>query len=284
MPKPKLSYSALNMLARCGQQFYFRYIEHLKVPPGIASLVGRGVDGSANSNLGNKIQTGELLPLEQIRDIARDTVHAEWHREGVWLTKEEAQLGMKRCQAMAVDESVTLATLHARQAAPKIQPTHVQRKWDLEIRGVDIDLTGYIDIQEGRQSVRDTKTSAKSPTADEADKSMQLTTYAMAVAAIDGAPPERVALDYLVKTKTPKLVQIESKRTKADFDHVLQRVYQASKAMESGIFTPAPLDAWWCSDRWCGYAHKCPYFRRPVSVAVPQVSPAVEPETEGVPA
>lgn len=266
--RKKLSYSALNMLARCGEQFRFRYLDGLKVPPGVAAIVGRGVDASVNMNLLTKRDTGKPLPLMEARELARDQVHREFEMDGVTLSEDEAALGMKRIKADAVDVSVRLAQMHHIEAAPKINATHIQRKWTLEVTGLDIDLTGYIDIQEGIDTVRDTKTAGKSPSADEAANSMQLTTYAMAVAAIDGAIPKKVKLDYLVKTKTPKLVQIESTRVQADFQHVLERVYQASIAMDAGIFTPAPLDAWWCSNRWCGYWSRCSYARRPVSVAV----------------
>lgn len=284
MSRRKLSYSALNILARCGQQYDYRYNQGLKIPPGIGAIVGRGVDNSVNANLTTKILNGKGIDLMEARDLARDGVHHEFESEGVWLTPEEAEQGMKRVKADAVDASVRLAQLHHVAAAPGIHPTHVQRKWELEVRGLDLDLTGYIDIQEGAASVRDTKTAAKSPSADEAQNSMQLTTYAMAVAAIDGAIPAAVKLDYLVKTKTPKLVQIQGTRTHADFRHVLERVHQATLAMESGVFTPAPLDAWWCSEKWCGYWTRCPYARRPVSMSVLTDIPTEELPAEEIPA
>jgi RecB family exonuclease len=190
----------------------------------------------------------------------------EWQK-GVALEEEYAELGEKKAEAVAVDTTIALAKLHHTEAAPKINPTHVERPWVLDVDGLGIQLAGTIDIQEGTKAIRDTKTSKKSPAADAAHTSLQLTTYALAVRQIDGKCPERVGLDYLVHTKTPKLVQIEGTRSEADFPHLLERVYQASRIIEAGLFMPASFDGWWCAPKWCGFYGTCKYAARPVSVA-----------------
>jgi hypothetical protein len=68
------------------------------------------------------------------------------------------------------------------------------------------------------------------------------------------------------KRKEMKLVTLESKRTAEDLPHLARRIQSAVQVMESGLFTPAPVDAWWCSKRFCGYWNICPYAARPVSV------------------
>lgn len=263
----QLHVSALNMLSKCGEQFRRRYVEGERVPPGVAILIGAATDRSVSADLTNKITSGALLPDEQIKDLARDAVVSEWER-GVELDEEYSEIGEARAKADAIDTSIALATLHHLQAAPGIEATHIQREWVLNVNGLPLQLAGAIDIQEGAAAIRDTKTSKKSPGPDEAHNSLQLTTYALAVKVFDGSIPAAVKLDYLVKTKTPKLVQLEAKRTDADFDHLLNRVAQAARIMESGIFSPAPIDAWYCSAKFCGYHSTCPYARKPVSVAV----------------
>ena len=268
--KQELSVSALNMLVKCGEQYRRRYLLNEKIPPGFALTVGKATHKSVERDLAHKIEKGELLPDEAVRDIARDALVAEWETPlGVILEKEYAALGFKKARAEAIDTCVTLSSLHHEEVAPAIEPTWVERFWRLDVEGTPVELSGYIDIQEGAGAIRDTKTSKKSPSSDEADKSFQLSTYAMAVDAIDGAIPEKVCLDYLVHTKEPKLVQLESTRTRPDFDHVLRRIENASLAIEKGVFTPAPMDSWWCSPKYCGYHASCPYVKRPVSVTVP---------------
>lgn len=263
--KFQLHVSGLNMLSRCGEQFRRRYIEGEIVPPGVALLIGTATDRSVSADLQHKIDSGALLPDEAIPDLARDTLLAEWDR-GVVLDGDFAEIGYDAAKGEAVDMAISLAQLHHTELAPSIDATHVQRAWTLDVNGLDIQLAGTIDVQEGDVYLRDTKTSKKSPSADEAERSLQLTVYALAKKAHDGTPPQIVALDYLVKTKTPKVVTLESTRKDGDFDHALARVAQAARIIESGMFSPAPLDAWWCSNRFCGYHSTCPFARRPVTL------------------
>lgn len=266
--KRKLSVSSVNMIVKCGEQYRRRYVMGEKIPPGFALTVGKATHASVYQDLTHKIDKGELLPTEAVKDNARDALVKEWN-EGVILEEDYAELGFQKARAQAIDTSVNLSVLHHEEAAPVIEPTAVERFWRLEIEGLPVELSGYIDIQEGARAVRDTKTSKKSPPSDEADRSFQLSTYAMAVDALDGAIPEKVCLDYLIHTKEPKLVQLESKRTRPDFAHVLRRIENASLAIEKGVFTPAPMDSWWCSARFCGFWHSCPFVKHPVSAAVP---------------
>jgi RecB family exonuclease len=263
----QLHVSGLNLLAKCGIQFEKRYLEGLRTPASVSMAVGTAVDQSVTTNLREKKHTGALLAEEQVKDIARDALAAEWDR-GVEAAGEDAEEGLDTSRDAAIDMSVDLASLHHQTVAPMIAPTHVQRSWTLDIDGLPLQLAGTIDIQEAN-AIRDTKTSAKSPLKTLADSSLQLTTYALAVNAHDGAIPDKVALDYLVRTpkrREKKFIQLTSSRTRTDFLPLLERVYQAHRTIESGIFTPAPPDAWWCSRKFCPYWNTCPYAVRPVSL------------------
>lgn len=266
--KFQLHVSGLSMLSKCGEQFRRRYVEGERIPPGVAVLIGSATDKAVTANLQNKMDHGELLPEEAVKAAARDCFVAAWD-QGVTLDDDWGELGYKKAKAEGIDKSVTLAGLHWSEAAPFIKPTHVQREWVLDVDGLDeLQLAGTIDIQEGLDAIRDTKTKKKAPFADEAHQSIQLTSYALAVSAHDGAPPKRVVLDFLVHTKKPQLVQLESKRTVSDFPHFLDRIAAAANVMKSGAFMPAPLDSWWCNPKYCGYHPTCRYARKPVSVAV----------------
>lgn len=266
--KPALSISALDMLSKCGEQYRRRYVEGDKIAPGVSMLVGRGVDKSVDKNLTSKIQTKTLLSVEEIQEAARDTVSQEWDQGGVTLSDDELRTGIKAVRAAAIDKAVRLSKLHAEKAAPSLNPTHVQRKWTVELKGYPADIMGVIDIQEGAATVRDTKTSAKSPREDEAHLSDQLTLYALASKVLDGQAPAKVALDYLVDTQTPRHVIRESTRDDADFRVMLRRIDTAMAAIDKGVFVPARQSDWWCSRRWCGYFNSCPYARQPKSLVI----------------
>lgn len=263
--KPHLSISQLDTLSRCGEQYRRRYIEHEIIPPGVAALVGKATDQSVTRNLGHKIHTKEFLSVEDVAATARDSVTNDW-QSGVKLDPDEAARGATVTRGEAIDKAVRLSVLHATRTAPTLDPTHVQRKWVVEMAGYPLDLVGVIDIQEGARAVRDTKTAAKTPNATCADESDQLTAYALAVQVIDGQPPAAVALDYLIDNKTPIAKPFLSTRDGDDFRALLHRVEVAVVAIEKGVFIPARQSDWWCSPKWCGYHGTCKYVRQPKTI------------------
>lgn len=267
MARRQLHHTAIDTLSRCGEQFRRRYIEGEIIAPGIFLLVGRATHCSVALNMGHKLETGDMLPAEACAEAARDTLNAEWGK-GIVLTDEEGQQDITMVRGEAVDKAVRLAVLHHDCKAPDLHPTHIERQWTIELPGYDLDLAGTIDIQEGMDAIRDTKTSGKSPSKDVAENSDQLTVYALAARVIDGAVPARLALDYLVDLKRgPKVQTLETTRTADDFQVYLRRVEAVIRALDKGAFVPARQTDWWCSERWCGYAPTCPYFRGRKTIA-----------------
>lgn len=256
--RPQLHATALNM--QCGEAFRRRYIEREIIPPGVAIIVGIATDRAVSKNLEHKRDTSELLPVEEVADAARDLLNETWESGTVKLDQEEVEAGLKAVRGQAVDKTVRLSVLHATAKAPEIEPTHVQRKWSIELPGYPMDLVGTIDVQEGARAIRDTKTTAKSPPADAAERSLQLTAYALASKVIDGAAPDKVALDYLIDTKTPQAKTLEATRGPEDYRALLARVETVTLAIERGVFMPVTPDHWACSIKWCGYAPSCRFF------------------------
>lgn len=259
-----LSFSALNMYAKCGTQYEFRYVRGLKIPPAAAMIVGSSIDDSSGADLTAKKDAGHLLKSDEVTDIARDAVNRRWE-QGVLLDEEERDRGESIVKSESVDAATRLAGCHHADAAPAIEPVAIQRFWRLEVPAVSLAITGIIDVQEPA-AVRDTKTTAKSPAAGEADKSLQLSMYALAVKRIDGALPETVALDYLVNLKGgPKYVPQVSQRREQDLTPLLHRIRSTADGIRAGNFPPASPDAWWCSKAMCGYWHLCPYAAKRVT-------------------
>lgn len=260
--KPVIHQSQLSMLSKCGLLYEFVHVKGVRIPPGIAQVRGTGVHGGAQVNLKNKIATGKLMPVEAVQEAAAQAFKAAWEKEGVRLDEEEVLIGMDKVKGAALDVVTSLAGLHARELAPQLEPVKVEETWRLELKGSPVDLAGTTDVEEKRR-VRDLKTSAKSPNADAAETSEQLTVYALAKRTLDGTTGEvEVMLDTLVNNKTPKLVTQKSVRIDDDFREVLERVGRATKVIQSGAFMPADPSNWWCSQRWCGMWSQCPHGAR----------------------
>jgi hypothetical protein len=252
------------MLARCGEQYRYRYVEGLRSPPGVALVIGKGTHAAIEEDLREKMALGELLPDERIADTAADATRKAWDEEPPILRDGDPD------QGQAVDTAVALATVHHKVLAPGIEPIAVERGFLLELDGFPYDLMGFVDIEE-KGRIRDTKTAAKSPSGTEADQSDQLTVYHLEAAT--RGEQKTVALDYLIKAKTPKVVTLESTRGPEDHARLLRRVEAAAKVIESGAFAPTNPDNWWCSQKWCGYWDRCAFGSRK-AVSVGLIDPA----------
>lgn len=148
------------------------------------------------------------------------------------------------------------------------------------------DFVGEFDVDEEFENeskqivtrIRDTKTSKKSPDGspdkdgkqkegpNAADKSHQLTFYALAKKVLDGKMPDVLMLDYLVALeKSTKAVTLQTTRDEVECNASLNRIVHAIVSIRSGVFVPAPATAWWCSAKMCGYHHICPAVKHTVT-------------------
>jgi hypothetical protein len=262
-----LSATALDMLAKCGQQYFYVFPEGMRNVMGVATAAGTAVHNSVASNLQSKLVTGEFLPLGAVQEIADASVRREFDR-GVRINAED---GDSEAEALGVtaDRVVKMASAHAGEIAPKLHPLAVERGWQLEIPSESITLTGIIDVDE-EDGLRDLKTSARKSRSDLADVSDQLTLYGLAKNVIDGVAEPKVTLDYIVAPRGKEAVvqpPLISTRGQEDFDRVLRRIERAAATIRAGAFMPARPTDWWCSERWCSFTSICPFFKRPVSVA-----------------
>jgi hypothetical protein len=258
--KPALHKSMVGCFERCPRQYMYRYCEGLILPPAVAMIVGTGVHVSSAKDLTAKRDTGTLLPEKAVAEAAYDAVNAEFEKPvGVALDDEERLLGEKRVRGEAVDSAVGLARLHHKELAPKIQPKHIERPFTAPLKDHPFDLSGTIDLQEVDGTLHDLKTRAASPPATLADTSLDLTFYGLAAWSLDGMPPMRMTLDCLVKTRTPKIVQLTTTRSKAAYNALLLRVELVNRAIESGVFPPCGPDSWNCCEKWCGFFSICPF-------------------------
>ena len=269
--RPHFSHSALDMLSKCGLQYRFRYVEGLKSPPGVALLRGSGTHGAVQADLEAKIATGELLDDEEVASIAADVFDERLEVDGVALTDDEVAEGSSKVIGRAKDAAVRLARHHHRHDAPGLRPVHVERFLRVELEGFPRDLVGFVDLQEPA-CVEDLKTASKSPSADAADTSIQLTAYHLMLHAVDGKAPPVVRIRSLVNNKVPKSVVLESTRDVEDWKRFLRRLELANELVDAGAFYPARPDDWWCSSRFCGYWSRCPFGARGRRATVPVLS------------
>lgn len=259
--KPHVSASSLNMLAKCPSQFEHRYVRGIKSPPGVSMIIGGGVHSSAEADLVNKMEWGELLPDEAIPDLAADATRAKWAREEPMVTENDPD------QGGAVDEAVALAKAHHAKVAPGIEPIAIERGFRL-VTEVSHDIVGYVDL-ETTTHIRDLKTKARAPSGQPARDSIQGELYTLETKVRTGVN-KPFALDHLIRGKVIRHIPVEA--IFSDDEHVgfLRRVEESIGMIAAGRFPPTAKDSWTCCARWCGYYEShCPWgARKAVSVGL----------------
>lgn len=256
-----LSFTRINMAERCGMQYYFRYEEGKKVPPGVAAVIGRNVHLTSEEDYRMKLQSGLLLPVDVLQDMARDGVRRSFD-DGVLITEDEKAVGVKALKGQVVDETTELALLHHNEVAPTVEPADVEHKWSLKIPQIGVKVIGYTDLITTERVVRDLKTSARKPKDDAAGESNQLTVYGLAEWAENGKYPPYYQLDYLVrrsKRLPARVITQKTVRRAEDYQAVLARISRVAEMVRKEVYMPAPKGSWVCSPKFCGYYHECPF-------------------------
>jgi hypothetical protein len=259
----RLSISRLNMMLRCPMQYQHRYIDGVIAPPGVALIVGKGTHRANASNLLNKMDSGSLLPDDEVKAIAADATKREWDAQEVALDEDEKAEGADKVKGEAIDRSVVLASLYHEHIAPAVEPTGIEETFTVAVPSSDDELTGFIDVNTEMQ-IRDCKTTGKSPDAEAADKSLQLTGYIWAEWERSGRSVLKDgALDHLVTLKkSAKAITQETTRKVEDFDRLHRRLALASQTIQAGIFAPCDPGQWCCSPKWCGWWNRCEFGAR----------------------
>ncbi len=268
--KPQIHASMLGTMARCGVQFQFRYgktfdigPENIIIPPNIALVTGTSVHKSVQADLNHKMETGgELLPAGEIKEIAYAIFQQHIDR-GMTFSPDET-VNIEKTVGSAMDVTVALSMLHHDGLAPTINPLAVEKRFVITMNGYPYDVAGQIDVVEAAR-LRDTKTKAQSPIQDAA-QSLQMAIYSIAHRVEKKKLPDEVCLDFLVKTKTPRIVVRTAVPEASWVNPALRRLERAMEIIEAvkegkRAFSPADPENWCCTDRWCGYSAQkiCPF-------------------------
>ncbi|MBN2131275.1 MAG: PD-(D/E)XK nuclease family protein [Sedimentisphaerales bacterium] len=262
--KPHISATQYTMWARCPEQYRRRYICGEVIPPGIALLQGSAFHVGAETNMRQKIESHEDLPAPEIVEAAAAGFE-ERVAGGYVLSDEESACGAKLVLGQAKDQLVALMWCHAAEQAPDYQPVAVEHTTRILFPHATHDMLAITDLRDDRGRVVDFKTAARKPPQADADTSVQLTIYAAAYQIETGQPPSEVRLDVVTKTKTPKRHVLPSHRDRNDYAALLSRINTMLAAIAAlsghGIepWPAAPVGAWWCCDKFCGFWRTCPH-------------------------
>ncbi len=256
--------SCLTKLERCGEAFRRRYIEGEVVPPSPRMLRGTVVHRVASATMLRKLEEHEMPTTEEAKDLAATSFEEQW-AGGVSLDSEPIEGSADLEKARSKDFAVDLSEFYVQGVAPRVDPVAVERRIEVRPKDSDLVIHGTMDLiakTAGGEVVRDLKTSEKSPSKDTADRSQQLTMYALIRQAEVGALPVKLTLDYLVRTPARaerKHVPLDTVRDPEDVAALVNRINTAVEAVKRGVFMPTAPDSWWCSQAYCEFYNSCVY-------------------------
>lgn len=256
-----LSPSQVAMFKKCPKQWYFAYVLGKRMPPSGAQHLGSSAHKSFEAHNKFKVRTRENLPADELADRYSQAFKSISPSSIQWEGEDPDRV---------YDDGQKIVGLFSETSAKSVQPVVVEQKVVVSISEPDAEpvppLFTVLDVVDEEQRVIDYKTKGKTPPADEAHNSDQLSAYALAHLTQFGAPPKELRLDIFVrpmKTKPNGSYQEQvttrgedqAEIYKSDVRAVASQIGHAAK---TGLFPYAPADSWACSEKFCGYFAICP--------------------------
>jgi hypothetical protein len=250
-----ISYSGMTTYEQCPRKYEFRYVKKVVRPVASWLFLGTCAHNAVGYNLGQKIETREDLPIEEVVQRFSDVWDKKDPTNGRPAYSESAEsVGIDwkgDDQGLLKDTGIESVKSYMRDIAPHTQPIAVEFEFPKrEVCGVQI--RGRIDAIDDRARLIDLKTAKRKPTQADLDKSLQPTVYALGI----GGPIDFV-YHYMVKRGMTESFVYLTRRTE---DHLrwFREVYLPPivEGIRAGSFPPR-TQGWFCSEKFCEFWQEC---------------------------
>jgi len=263
LPRGYLSVSQVNTYRRCPRQYYFRYIKDLIRAPSVSLVEGNAVHKGLAVGHEASVKSG-TAPLDMMLDAYNDY----WKRSKGdidWQGEKEAD------ENLVVRRDHTFLKEYNQKHMPNLVTrvddvgAFVERRFWVTVGEKNVPLLGFIDLVaknntkffdnkspdgSGEEEVIDHKTANKSKTQADVDGDLQLSVYSR----VTGLT--HVRFQCFVKTKTPKINAVASRRTIDSWRWAEFVISEVAQCISSGAFPPGN-DGWHCTPKFCGYWDMC---------------------------
>lgn len=254
LPVDNLSVSSINLFMRCPEKWRRRYIDNEYEGPASPAMILGGAVGAAEGHAyQEQLNTGDRPSTEAVTDLFADEFDYRSEKEEVVWDEPPGQVK---------DAGVAAVKAYDLLIAPQVTPVAVERRFQLHFEGVEWGMSGYFDVEDTDGLVRDLKVKGRKMSPADAAADLQPTVYLLARKA-EGQPAAGFVFDTMVRTKTPYAEIVPTGRTDRQLDSFTRRLYSIAAEMawriETGNWTGAAPGHWACSERMCGYWHRCEY-------------------------
>ena len=251
------------MFAKNPENFFFRHVLGLKMPPAKAFAQGRSVHSSLETHYNQKLQDRKGLPLDEIINIydkslisEQETYEADFAETSSFLPPEYIKNETETNFSEMRDVGTKGLVVYKQEIDPGLMPKEVETKFALATESVDI--TGRIDIIDTDGFIRDHKTSKRAPQADDAEDDDQLKIYDLAFRTRYGYKPKGYRKDFIVLTKTPKIVSCKADpmtdyRQKELLRNLNSMIQIMELTIEKNLWHNWTVEKWAKDPKWNGY-------------------------------
>ncbi|MFH1648469.1 MAG: PD-(D/E)XK nuclease family protein [Patescibacteria group bacterium] len=245
-----LSSSQINLYLQCSLKYKFQYIDTLPKPFRPSGLAFGSVIHSALSWFHKERMNGNGVTLERFYRI----FDADWYS-----LKVDTDIRYKYGEAdmKLVVMAKEMLGLYFHNPIKEVKGTEVPFVIPLinpsNGKNLGIDLEGIIDLIEADETIVEFKTSSQTINQKDINDHLQLTAYSYAYEMLYRKPPKLLKVINFVKTKKPKMITMETKRGKTDYQRFFNLASQILKGIESQIFFPRT--SFMCKD--CEYERHC---------------------------
>ncbi len=231
MTRAHLSVSQVKTYLLCPLKYFYRYVRRLPSPKTSAAALGSAVHAALEVNFTQKVQTQLDLPLPSVADAFSDAWVAQVPETA--FTPDEQPGSLK-------DEGVTIVSAYHTTISPTIQPKQVEHPFELTFENAPYTFRGRVDLVDVQDRIVDHKTTKRAPTPEQVAQDLQLTAYDLAHTVLERRPAAGLRLDVMVRTKTPKILQLSTTRTPRDHARFLKLLGHVAQGIQSALFYPNP--------------------------------------------
>lgn len=249
----------------CPQRYKLTYLIETQepIPPNALMLAGTGYHAALERAIKLCLE-GKEPTIGECVDYGIAKVASEYNDKGIRLKEHEEHL---ISPSEIIDEVFSrvkrAATWTLQNRFPIWRPLESEWRFDIPIPDTGWTLTGQIDLIEDDGSVRDFKlsNSQRTPSPDKADKSTQLSMYALARYLTTGSVPPLLTLEYCRDLSRVGCLERSSTRTEKFCQNWLDRIksvcHNLDVAMENDSFPPADGESpFGCNER-CDFWYNC---------------------------
>ena len=245
-----ISPTAAKSYLGCSLRFWFERVACIRKPTAPALHLGKAVHAALQSFHLARWRGGDDS-VETIAQAFEDAFLRLERDEGPVRFADEAEREKVRLDGLRV-----VIAYHDSPEAMKERPRAVEVLLKEDIPGLSVPLTGAMDLVEGNYTPVDFKSAAARPDPDNAvfDHEIQLVSYQLLLEATTGEKPPSLDLVFLVKTKVPQVIRVQSPPADA---HRKERVIALLETAVEGIANSRhhPQPGMHCS--WCQYRTEC---------------------------